>query len=84
MRYRFVINTAAGRVWLDSMVELIASSQVGRMRSRSIPHDAEMLGELASILAEFNLDLDRVVELSERAAKLAPAEDSHPLTPAEA
>jgi len=54
------------------------------MRSRSIPHDAEMLGELASILAEFNLDLDRVVELSERAVKLAPAEDSHPLTPAEA
>jgi uncharacterized Ntn-hydrolase superfamily protein len=51
---------------------------------RANPNDADALGSLAEILAESNLDLDRAVELGERAVKLAPEEDFYRLTLAEA
>ncbi len=51
---------------------------------RANPNDAEFLGGFASVLVGFNLDLDRAVELGERAVKLAPEEDFHRLTLAEA
>lgn len=51
---------------------------------RANPNDAEMLGGVASLLFEFNLDLDRAIELGERAVKLAPEEDFYRLTLAEA
>ncbi len=51
---------------------------------RANPNDAEFLGGFASVLVGFNLDLDRAIELGERAVKLAPEEDFHRLTLAEA
>jgi len=51
---------------------------------RANPNDADALGSLAEILAESNLDLDRAVELAERAIKLAPGEDYYRDTLAQA
>ena len=51
---------------------------------RANPNDAELLGDFASLLAEFNVDLDRAIELGERAVNLAPEEDFYRLTLAEA
>ena len=51
---------------------------------RANQNDADALSSLASILAESNLDLDRAVELAERAIKLAPGEDYYRHTLAEA
>jgi uncharacterized Ntn-hydrolase superfamily protein len=51
---------------------------------RANPNDAEMLGGVASLLTEFNLDPDRAVELAERAVKLAPEDEFCRLTLAEA
>jgi uncharacterized Ntn-hydrolase superfamily protein len=51
---------------------------------RENPNDAELLGGVASLLAEFDLHLDRAIELGERAVKLAPEEDFYRLTLAEA
>ncbi len=51
---------------------------------RAHPNNVEMLGDLAWLLTEFNLDVDRAVGLAERAVKLAPDEDDYRLTLAEA
>jgi tetratricopeptide (TPR) repeat protein len=51
---------------------------------RANPNDVDALDSIARVLAESNLDLDRAVELAERAIKLAPGEDDYRDTLAEA
>ncbi|MBZ5543113.1 MAG: DUF1028 domain-containing protein [Acidobacteriia bacterium] len=51
---------------------------------RANPNDVDALETIAWVLTETGLDLDRAVELAERAIKLAPGEDDYRATLAEA